>query len=559
MEGAEEVQELTAEELLEQHKAEIEERFEEKGFFTRISDMCAGLSKPHDTREYKAAVVELQRLKAPIIGILLPVIGVISLIVITAVQAQKHDVIQVDLSRAVEDPEPIEEQEPEPEVEPPDPPEEMPDIQVDTPVVGPQTEMISNAPPSNEPVSVKPATQDSVAIIKSPVTMRSMTGSRTPGRIGAMTRGGAGYGDQSTEAAVMKALRWLKKTQKTDGSWEGSPVANTGLAILSFLAHGETPQSKEFGNTVESAIQYLINAQTDNGGKVSFRGVDGNEYATLIATYALGEAYGMTQNPDAKEAAMKAMTRIVDNQSSTGGWDYKLNKESNRDDVSFAGWALQALKACKLAGLHPEGLDECIKKAMHCLETRNFKNGGFNYTAGGDPTGLTATGCLAMQLLGYGDRKEVNDALDTMREWLPTFEKDQLKVNGRNAGVNPQYYCYYASQCKYQAGMKQGATPENLKTWQDWNVAMKKLYTKTINTIDGEYEFEGKPHKIGYWDNDDATCKAGGRPMSTCLAALQLMVYYRYLPTTQADKGNGDAGETKKARKNDDVKVDVEI
>ena len=433
METAEEVQELTAEEILEQHKAEIEERFEEKGFFTRISDMCAGLGKPHDTREYKAAVVELQRLKAPIIGILLPVIGVISLIVITAVQSQRQTVIDVNLSQPVEDPAPLED-EPEPEVEPPDPPEEMPDIQVDTPVVGPQTEMISNAPPSNEPVSVKPAPQDAVAIIKSPVTMKSMSGSRTPGRIGAMTCGGADYGDASTEAAVLKALRWLKKTQKTDGSWEG-PISNTGLAVLSYLAHGETPQSKEFGGTVESAIQHLINSQTDNGGKVSFRNNDGNEYATLIATYALGEAYGMTKNPDAKEAAQKAMDRIIDSQSSTGGWDYKLNKESNRDDVSYAGWALQALKACKLAGLHPEGLDECIKKAMRCLETRNFKNGGFNYTAGGNPTGLTATGCLAMQLLGYGDRKEVNDALDTMREWLPTFEKDKLKVNGANAGV----------------------------------------------------------------------------------------------------------------------------
>ena len=559
VEEAEEVQELSAEEILEQHKAEIEERFEEKGFFTRLSDMFAGLSKPHDTREYKAAVTELQRLKAPIIGILLPVIGVIVLIVITAVQGQKKEIIQVDLSRAVEDTEELKEEEPEPEVEPPDPPEEMPDIQVDTPVVGPQTDMISNTPISNEPVSVKPATQDSVAIIKSPVTMKSMTGSRTPGSIGAMTRGGAGYGDASTEAAVLKALRWLKTQQKTDGSWGPSPISNTGLAILCYLAHGETPQSKEFGSTVESAIQYLINQQTNDGGKASFRGVDGNEYATLIATYALGEAYGMTKKPDAKDAAMSAMYRIVENQSPTGGWDYKLNKESTRDDMSYAGWALQALKACKLAGLHPEGLDECIKKAMRCLESRNFRDGGFNYTAGSAPTGLTATGCLAMQLLGFGDRKEVSSALDTMRDWVPTFEKDVLKVNGHPAGQAPQYYCYYASQCKYQAGMKQGATPENLKSWQDWNVAMKKLYTTTINTIEGEYEFNGKEYKIGYWENKDA--HGAGEVMSTCLCALQLMVYYRYLPTTQADKGAKSDEDTakQKKRKSAEVKVDVDI
>ena len=554
----EEVQELTAEEILEQHKAEIEARFEEKGFFTRLGEMCSGLGKPHDTREYKAAVTELQRLKAPLIGIFLPVIGIVVLCIVTAVQSQNKDIIQIDLSRAVEDTEELQEDEPEPEVEPPDPPEEMPDIQVDTPVVGPQTDMVSNTPVSNEPVSVKPATQDSVAIIKSPVTMRSMTGSRTPGSIGAMTRGGAGYGDASTEAAVLKALRWLKHTQRTDGSWTPSPISNTGLAILCFLAHGETPASKEFGNTVEMAIQYLVNAQTDKGGKASFKGVDGNEYATLIATYALGEAYGMTKNPDAKDAAMSSMYRIVENQSPTGGWDYKLNKESTRDDMSYAGWALQALKACKLAGLHPEGLDECIKKAMKCLETRNFRNGGFNYTAGGVPTGLTATGCLAMQLLGYGDRKEVSEALNTMRDWLPSFEKDTLKINGKSAGSCPQYYCYYASQCKYQAGMKQGATPKNVKSWQDWNVAMKKLYTTTINTVKGEYEFNDKEYDIGYWKNNDA--HGAGDTMATCLCALQLMVYYRYLPTTQAEKGaKGGDDSKKKKRKSASVAVDVDI
>ena len=559
-EGDEMGQALSAEELLEQHKAEIDARFEEKGFFTRFGEMCSGFGKPHDTREYKAAVTELQRLKAPIIGVMLPVIGVVVLIVVTAVQGQKKDVITVDLSRAADEVEDFKEDDPEPEVEPPEPPEEMPDIQVDTPVSGPQSEMISSTPVSNEPVSVKPATEDSVAIIKSPAIMRSMTGSRTPGSIGKMTRGGAGYGDASTEAAVLKALRWLKKNQRQDGSWSGNPISNTGLAILSFLAHGETPQSPEFGPTVESAIKYLINAQTEKGGVVSFKGADKNEYATLIATYALGEAYGMTKNLDAKYAAEKSMTRIVESQTPTGGWDYKMEKNSKRDDVSYGGWALQALKACKLAGIHPEGLDECINKAMHCLATRNFHDGGFYYTpqSKGKPKGLTATGCLAMQLLGFGDRKEVVEALDTMREWLPAFKQGQIKVQGVDAGNCPQYYCYYASQCKYQAGMKQGATPENVKAWQDWNVAMKKLYTESIITLDGEYEFEGKPHKIGYWKNEDA--HSSGPVMSTCLCALQLMVYYRYLPTTQAEKGSNDDDASKRSkRKDDEVKVEVDI
>ncbi len=568
-------EEISAEELFEQRKAEIDAAFEEKGFFRRIGDMLAGLSKPKSSPEYKMARTELQRLAAPILAIVLPVMGVVVLIVVTAVTGQVKETITVDIASAVEEEAPLEEDQDVDDYEEPPPPDEYVDIQVDTPVVGPVSSMVapSAAPPTSGPVSVKPATQDSVALIKSPVQMRSMTGSRSPGSIGRMTRGGAGYGDATTEAAVLKALRWLKYKQCSDGSWrEGSfPVSNTALAILAFLAHGETPGSKEFGSTVERALQFLIDSLTtkkDATGRevVTFKGVDGNEYATLIATYALCEAYGMTRNPNTKTVAMQTLQRIVDNQSPTGGWDYKLNRTSTRDDMSFAGWALQALKAGKMAGLKPNGLDECIKKAVKCMKTRNFKNGGFNYTAGGNPTGLTATGCLAMQLLGYMNDEEVKASLDTMRSWKPSFDGAPrgTKLADGLPNANPQYYCYYAAQCKYQAGMCQGATPANVKAWQDWNVEMKKLYPKTIVTLSETIPgVDGKPKAMGYWTFKDGTC--GGQKsvaMATCLAALQMMVYYRYLPTTQtkaAQVERGDSSSEGSKSKKADVDIEVDI
>ena len=555
---------LSAEELFEQHKAEIEAAFEEKGFFRRLSDMFSGLSKPRSSAEYKLAKTELQRLAAPILAILLPTLGVIALIVITAITGQAKETIQVDVAKVETEQEELQEEQEE-EIEEPPPPDETVDVQVDTPVVAAVTDVVTpTATPTSEPVSVKPAAQDSVALIKSPVTMKSMTGSRTPGSIGAMTRGGAGYGDARTEGAVLKALRWLKKTQKENGSWgPGTALANTALAVLAYLAHGETPGSKEFGQTVQNAIQYLIDAQTMNAeGQATYKGTDGNEYATLIATYALCEAYGMTRNPNAKIAALAGMERIIKNQGPTGGWDYKMNKSSTRDDMSYEGWALQAIKAGKMAGLHPEGLDECIKKAIKCLKTRNFRNNGFNYTAGGGPTGLTATGCLCMQLLGYMNETEVKSALETMRPWMPSFEGTKGKaLTEALPGGAPQYYCYYAAQCKYQAGMCQGATPANVKTWQDWNTAMKALYPSSIITLPDTIEdANGKPQAIGYWKQG-----YNNPTMGTCLVALQLMVYYRYLPTTQTkaakveDHDDGEGDKKKAGKKSKEVDIDVDI
>ncbi len=566
--------EASAEEIFEQRKAEIDAAFEEKGFFRRFSEMVAGLSRPKSSPEYKIARTELQRLAAPILAVVLPVMGVIVLVVVTAVTGQVQETITVDIASAIEEEAPLEEeQDIEEDVEPP-PPDEYVDIQVDTPVVGPVSSMVApTAAAPAGPVSVKPATQDSVALIKSPVQMRSMTGSRSPGSIGRMTRGGAGYGDATTEAAVLKALRWLKYTQKADGSWGGNgdsyPVSNTALAILAFLAHGETPGSKEFGTTVERAMQFLIDSLTtkkDATGRevVTFKGVDGNEYATLIATYALCEAYGMTRNPNTKTVAMQTLQRIVDNQSPTGGWDYKLNRESTRDDISFAGWALQALKAGKMAGLKPNGLDECIKKAVKCMKTRNFKNGAFTYTATANyHKGLTATGCLAMQLLGYMNESEVTAALDTMRKWKPSFEgaPKGTKLTDGLPNDSPQYYCYYTAQCKYQAGMCQGATAANVKAWQEWNLEMKKLYPKTIVTLQETIPgIDGKPKAMGYWTFKDSLC--GGpkaKTMATCLAALQLMVYYRYLPTTQTKAAQVDSGDSSDGGKSKKADVDIEV
>ena len=565
---------LSAEELFEQHKAEIEAAFEEKGFFRRMADMLTGLSKPHSSAEFKIAKTELQRLIAPIAAITLPVLGVAVLIVVTAVQGQMGKKIEVEVARAQEEETELEEEQEQEEIVEQTPPEEMVDVTIDTPDVGPVADVVTpSATPTAEPVSVKPAAQDSVALIKSPVTMKSMTGSRTPGSIGAMTKGGNMYGDATTEASVLKGLRWLKKTQLPNGTWGngGNPISNAGLAILAFLAHGETPSSKEFGPTVQKAMQFLIDSLTKKKDKtgqevVSFKGTDGNEYATLIATYALCEAYGMTRNPNTKIVAMQTLQRIVDNQSPTGGWDYGMNRKSTRDDMSYAGWALQALKAGKMAGMHPKGLDACIKKAIKCLKTRNFKNGGFNYTAGGAPTGLTATGCLAMQLLGYMNENEVKTALDTMRAWKPSFEGTKgKKLSEALPAGNPQYYCYYAAQCKYQAGMCQGATPANVKAWQDWNLAMKALYPRTMITLPEKVPGpDGKPRAIGYWKFTDRLC--GGEKattMATCLAALQMMVYYRYLPTTQTKAAkaitSGEDDDKQQKKKADELDIEVDI
>ena len=372
------------------------------------------------------------------------------------------------------------------------------------------------------------------------------------------------HGDANSERAVLKALRWLKATQAQDGSWGTKPelgltkdmdkVAGVGFAVLAFLAHYETPSSREFGPTVEKALDYLINsvyvvkdesgqeAKDPNGRTpyVRMSGAGGTEYGFLIGTHALCEAYGVTKNPNVRAAAELALARIISGQTPTGGWNYNMKCKASDgapDDISFGGWALQALKAAQIAGIQLPGMDACIKKAIKCLKTRNYsEKAGFVYRATTNHKdgsgGLAGVGCLAMQLFGYASEPEVENALRVMDDWAPTLDTTHM-----SGGANAQYYSYYATQCKFLAGMAKNATHATLARWRKWNVEMKALYSRAIVTVMDPKtnrpltvkDANGRPREIGHWVIGD---HYNYDVMGTCLVALQLMVYYpnRFFP-----------------------------
>ena len=486
--------------------------------------MVKGLAQPTNTRAYKEARIALERLCAPIVAVLIPALAAVVLAVVTAMHPRTTTAMDVQVVADVVDDPPF--VDPPPPIDEPTPRDDDVTIDVPMPDASMDTEVLPlHPPPERAAVPVKDLVNTVLPVI-SPVHIKKPSGYsvRTQAGRSQYLGSGAELGNGLTESSVLKALRWLKHVQRPDGSWAGpSPTAMAGLAVLTYLAHGETPMSREFGGTVRRALDYLIASQREEKGVTRFRGSDGNEYAFLIATYALCEAYGMTHNPNAGEAARKGLARIVAGQSPTGGWDYKLNRASTRDDLSFGGWALQAMKAGKMADLHVDGLDESVKKAVRYLKTRAFRKGGFGYCAGNAPSGLTATGCLALQLLGLAREKEVRSALDFMRAWGPVWENHP---GGRNA----QYYSYYATQCKYQAGMRKNAAPADLTSWKKWNAEMKAAYPSAMTELPERIpDSEGRPCAMGYWQNHDAY---NAPVMGTCLCALQLMVYYRYLPTS---------------------------
>jgi len=499
------------------HYHDLLELFERLSFAERVHRIVHGLKQPKDSGEHKWAKLQLVRLSAPVAAVLLPVLVLLLLILWPRAHSPDRLLPAVMLTPKAT-----------PELDPIQPLDYETPATADPVNIHTISDMIDRYPLAPAPISsaaIGPQLADihDIPMIRSLATMRTIY-ARSPGaRERAMRKGGAPSG---VECAVLRALRWLKREQHADGYWSKQKHAMTGLALLAYLAHGDTPASDEFGLTVESAIRWLVENQGADGGFP-------RRYEHAIATYALCEAYGMTRVPAVKYAAERAVDIIIKGQNPTGGWDYGLNSTA-RDDTSVMGWCAQALKAADLTGLENEGLKESMDLAIKGFQKNAHPSGGFGYTGPGEG-GLTGVGVLCMQLLGAAGKPEARSGL----LWLSRATFDWKEP----WGSFPIYYWYYITQAKFHAGGN---------VWKAWNRQFATGLIRNQIVLKGAGVND---EDIGYWEPPAG--KKGhsdGPVMDTALCTLQLEVYYRNLRTLeeveQPDEGEDVAGD-------DDVDIRV--
>jgi hypothetical protein len=316
-------------------------------------------------------------------------------------------------------------------------------------------------------------------------------------------------GTPECEDAVMKALRWIKQTQNSDGSWgNGDQVAMTGFSILAYLGHCETPASTEFGESVSRGIAYLINNGLKNDGRMTVHPLTSIRwvYEHAIATYALAEAYTFCSKmditiPDLDTITQKAAEYIMEGQGESGGWVYRY-APTNDGDNSVGYWQIQALKASSHTGLWPESkFNRYGRKALDWLEKAQGKNGAIGYR--GDPTrspGLTGGGVLCFQLWRGGSSKSARNGI----KYVAGNQAFKWGEDSSNL-----YYHYYNAQAMINHGGKE---------WEAYNNLFRDELLKNQKP-DGSWA-QGMQHG------------PINTHMATCLATLMLEVYYRFLPGT---------------------------
>ena len=327
-------------------------------------------------------------------------------------------------------------------------------------------------------------------------------------------------GSRQTEQAVASALEWLSQNQEPDGRWSAArfgagqehyvlgedrkgagaqaDTGITGLALLAFLATGQSHLEGEHRVVVQKGLEFLLNSQRHDGCLAGNAELFAQMYCHAMATLAVCEAIALTGDPRLQTAAEAAVNYSVRAQNpEDGGWRYR---PGGYGDMSQFGWQVMALKSAELGGI--EVPSETKERMKHFLaQCSSGSEGGLaSYRVKGSPTvTMTAESLLCRYfLLEQVDDRTANEAA----EWLLQHRPGSDEIN--------YYYWYYATLALFHRGGN---------AWETWNADL------TRQLVDSQVKTGAM---AGSWEPNGVWCGYGGRIYSTAMATLCLEVYYRY-------------------------------
>jgi len=329
-------------------------------------------------------------------------------------------------------------------------------------------------------------------------------------------------GTIKTEQAVDKALQWLAANQESSGRWNPqqhqagredrvfghnrdgagakADAGITGLATLAFLGAGNTHLEGAHTDTVDRALKFLISQQKTNGDLSGDAKLFARMYCHSMALLALSEALATTGDNRLLVAVQKGVDFSVAAQNtSDGGWRYQ---PGDSGDMSQFGWQVLALHSAQLGGAQvPEKTFDQMKAFLKSCSS-GIDGGLASYRPQQRPSApMTAEALLCRYFL----HQHVSEAaLIEAKKMISREIPNQQHVN--------MYYWYYGTQAMYHAGGQ---------AWDNWNEAMKEALLPTQIRAGSD---------AGSWEPNGMWGGYGGRVYSTATAALNLEVYYRYLP-----------------------------
>jgi hypothetical protein len=333
-----------------------------------------------------------------------------------------------------------------------------------------------------------------------------------------------------SEAAVDRGLRWLAANQGPEGNWGSNDLGLVAVGGLAFLSAGHMPGIGEHGEACERALSYVVkNAKPS--GLLNIAAAQRDTYNHGLATFVLGQAYGMTGDARVGKALDRALKLIARTQGPVGGWAYQAVPQDG--DLSLSVMQAKALRSAVDSGF--EIPPSVIEKAITNVRGHYTPKGGnprmpeaelkklpgqFTYAkGGGNPTvAMAAAGVVCLQEFGQYDDWRIAKSMDRV-----AAEIAKIKPAKAHDGKMPfdAYTLNYVGQSLYQVG----------------GPGWKQHYPALRDALVGSQVIDPKnPANDGKWA---AGAHVGGKPgdlYGTAVAVFVLSIPNRYLPILQEGK-----------------------
>jgi hypothetical protein len=328
-------------------------------------------------------------------------------------------------------------------------------------------------------------------------------------------------GTRQTQGSLAAGLSWLARQQAADGSWsfdklkqpEGAPenesgnpgtwdskIGATGLALLPFLAAGQTHQSRgPYQRNVSNGLKFLLSHTTLPAQGGDWRDNDDLVWQA-VATLALCEGYRATFDPAIGREAQAALDHIVSTRDkNSGGWAWKQGEKAS---TTASAWPLLAIRSGLRSYLRvaPDVWDEAGK---FLADMQIKQSAEFGDTSHRDATDMaTAVGQFSRLPLAFSEPRKEDPAWRQGAEYLC-----ERGPSGTDVAFN-LFATLNLCQC---------LDPK----WDAWNRRLRRQLIESQATTGWD---------AGSWFHaEDVHADDGGRLYQTALSTLTLTVYRRGL------------------------------
>jgi hypothetical protein len=314
--------------------------------------------------------------------------------------------------------------------------------------------------------------------------------------------------DPKTEEVIQGALKYLSAQQAPNGSWSGNgnqhPIAMTGYALMAYMACGNLPTGGQYSRAVANGVQFLVASGREDGTFDPHGNGEHYMYDHGVATIALGELYGQTQDPLIKAKLSAAIKLIINSQSTMGGWRYNPRPEDA--DISVTVLQVVALRCAKNDGLDvPQStIDHAVHFVRSCYDEQS---GGFTYQPKNHAPGFARTAAAIYSLQVCGIYKDPSIATGSDYLLKSNFKEEEFFSYGH----------FYAAPAEYMIGGE---------TWKKWYAGISDRVLKQVRTVE-------RDPSLKYWEGIDGNARGVGPVYPTAIYTTILALPYHYIPLYQ--------------------------